>query len=288
MMILDRLGILTDEVSDSFEEALDWAARQNLRYVELRVVDGTNVLDLPDDRVERAAREVSRRGLSVPALASPLFKAALDPSRPVAAGDRFGARKEGVEEHFRKLVRAARIARILGTRRIRVFSFWRERDPRAFFPEITRHLRRAAAFAEGEGMELLLENETSCNGGTAEEIGDLVRAVGSPALRVLWDPGNETSGGRTAFPDGYARVMDLVGHVHLKDAVVGEDGTPRFVPLGSGGTDLKEQILALDRNGYGGIYILEPRFVPEGGTAREGAERSLEGLKRILGEAGLL
>lgn len=287
-MILDRLGILTDEVSDSFEEALDWAAGQGLRHVELRVVDGTNILDLPDDRVERAAREVSRRGLSVPALASPLFKVALDPSRPVAAGERLGAREEGVEEHFQKLVRTVRIARILGTRRIRVLSFWRERDPRAFFPEIARHLRRAAAFAEGEGMELLLENETSCNGGTAEEVGDLVRSVGSPVLRVLWDPGNETFGGRNAFPDGYAHVMDFVGHVHLKDAVVGGDGAPRYVPLGSGSTDLKGQILALERNGYGGIYTLEPRFAPEGGTAREGAERSLEGLKRILAEAGLL
>ncbi len=287
-MILDRLSVLTDEVSGVFAEALDWSARNGFRHVEVRAVDGTNVADLPPAQVERVARDLRQRGLSVSALATPLFKCALDPSRPVASGDLFGAKEEGVEAQFPRLFRAFRIARELGTRRVRVFSFWRERDPRPHLPEVSRHLKRAAGDAEREGMELRLENETACNGGYAEEVAEIIQRVDSPALRVLWDPGNETYGGRIAYPDGYDRVLDFVSHVHLKDAVHGADGKPHCVPIGSGRTDLKGQIAALERNGYGGIYTLETRYVPEGGTPMQGTEMTLDGLKKILQEADLL
>ncbi len=286
-MILNRLGVLTDEVSDSLGEALDWCVRNELRHVEIRMVDGKNVLDLSLEEVGRAAGEIRRRRLSVSALATPLFKCALDPSRRVGSGDLFGAKEEDIPAHFARLGRAILTARALGTRRIRIFSFWREQDPRPHFEEIARHLRKAAQAAESEEITLLLENETACNGGYAEEVAEIVRRVDSPSLRVLWDPGNETYGGRTAFPDGYLQVMDYVAHVHLKDATTGADGNPRCVPIGSGRTAMGEQIRALERNGYGGIYTLETRYVPEGGTAMQGTEMTLAGLKRVLEEAAV-
>lgn len=284
-MIFDRLSVLTDEVSSRFTEALDWAVRRGFRYVEVRMVDGVNVSNLSDAEAERAAREIRSRGLEVSAIASPLFKCALDPSRPVSSGDLFGSPEEDVAAHFEKLPRTMRIARALGTRKIRVFSFWREREPARHFDEIVRHLRRAAQAAEGEGMLLLQENETACNGGYAEEVAAIVRAVGSPAMRVLWDPGNETYGGRSAYPEGYAHVKGLLAHVHLKDAVPGPDGRPQCVPVGRGRTPWRDQILALERDGYRGIYTLETRYIPEGGTPMQGTEETLEGLRRILSEA---
>jgi len=286
-MILDRLSVLTDEVSGDFVEALDWCVRNGFRHVEVRMVDGVNAVDLPPAAADRTAAEIRKRGLSVSALASPLFKCALDPARRVGSGDLFGAKDEGVDAQFAKLPGAIRIARALGTRRIRVFSFWRESDPRPYLEDVARHLSRAAETALKLDAELLLENETACNGGYAEEVAEIVRRVGSPALRVLWDPGNETYGGRVAFPDGYSRVKGLVAHVHLKDAVLGGDGKPRCVPIGSGRTDLGGQILALEKDGYRGTYTLETRYVPEGGTPMQGTERTLEGLKKMLREAGL-
>src|SRR6476659_7819370 len=111
--VMDRLGILTDEVSDDFADALDWVAEQGLKHVEARVINGNNVVTLDDDQVRDVRRQVKRRGLYVSAIASPLFKCALDPSREVASGDRFGQQEEGVEAHFAKLDRAISIARAL-------------------------------------------------------------------------------------------------------------------------------------------------------------------------------
>jgi sugar phosphate isomerase/epimerase len=283
-MISERLGVLTDEVSASLIEALNWIASQGLKHVEIRVVDGTNVIDLTDEQLSKVRREVEARGLFVSAIASPVFKCALDPTRPVASGDTFGQKEESIEAHYAKLHRAMQIAGLLGTHRIRIFSFWREQDPTLYELQIIEHLRAAADIAAKHNALLLLENETSCNGGFAEEVGRYVLRVASPALKALWDPGNEACGGRTAFPEGYGEVKDVLAHVHLKDAYVGADGKSRCVPIGSGNVAYAEQLQALESDGYNGLYTIETHHVPPGGTKMDGTRLTLEALRRLLNE----
>ncbi|WP_020620399.1 sugar phosphate isomerase/epimerase family protein [Paenibacillus daejeonensis] len=278
----EALGVLTDEVSESLVEALDWAVENELKHVELRVVDGVHVMDMSDEALTEARRQVELRGLFISAIASPVFKCALSPERPVSSGDTFGQQEEDVAAHFIKLERALDIASLLGTSRIRIFSFWREQNPQREWEMIISHLREAAARAAGQGVQLLLENEPSCNGGYAEEVAELVAAVASPALRALWDPGNEAYGGRTAYPDGYAAIREAIGHVHLKDARIRENGTPECVPLGRGAVALREQLAALEEDGYDGLYTLETHYIPLGGTKREGTDLTLKGLRELL------
>src|SRR6185436_10016587 len=104
-MDVSRVGILTDEVAPDFDEALEWIEGEGLKHVEVRVIDGTNVVELPDERIRDVRRRIEGLGLFVSAIASPLFKCALDPSRAVASGDRFGQKEESVEAHFQKLDR---------------------------------------------------------------------------------------------------------------------------------------------------------------------------------------
>ncbi|WP_309118200.1 sugar phosphate isomerase/epimerase family protein [Paenibacillus sp.] len=282
--MMDRVGVLTDEVSDRLEEALDWATEQGLAHVEIRVVNGRNAANLTDEEASAIRREVEARGLFVSALASPLFKCALDPGRPVAAGDTFGNAEEDVEAHFEKLNRVIEIAKLLGTKRIRIFSFWREEHPERHTEEIVSHLRRAAGIAGEAGVELLLENEPSCNGGVAVEVAALVRSVDSPALRALWDPGNEAYARREAYPAGYESVKDCLSHVHLKDAYVGSEGTSRCVPLGSGDVRVVAQLRALAADGYDGLFTIETHFVPDGGSRMTGTRMTLDALKALLKE----
>lgn len=280
-MIMDRVGVLTDEVSPDFAEALDWIREMGLKYAEIRVVNGVNAAELGDEAVKQVRRAVDERGLTVAALASPIFKCALDPSRPVASGDTYGQKETGVEEHFAKLVRIIAIAKQLGTRRIRIFSFWRELEPSKYFDEIVRHLKRAAAIAERENVVLLLENEDSCNGGFASEVGAFVRAVDSSWLRALWDPGNEAFGGREAFPAGYASVRVELAHVHLKDAYRMENGMSRCVPLGSGSVPYIAQLKALLADGYNGLFTIETHYIPDGGSQMTGTRMTLEALRAL-------
>ncbi|WP_261302192.1 sugar phosphate isomerase/epimerase family protein [Paenibacillus andongensis] len=283
-MILERLGVLTDEVSANFEEALDWAVEQDLKHVEVRVINGQNVVTLTDDQAIEVRRQVKTRGLFISAIASPLFKCALDPSRPIAAGDTFGQKEESVEAHFVKLNRATQLAKLLGTTRVRIFSFWREAEPQLYREDIVHQLRQAAQEARSEGIQLLLENEPSCNGGFAEEVAEIVRSVDSPALRGLWDPGNEAYGGREAFPAGYEFMKDVLAHVHLKDSYVTADGTARCVPLGSGSVPVIPHLKALLADGYDGLFTIETHYIPEGGSQMTGTRMTLDALRSLLSE----
>lgn len=285
-MVLERLGILTDEVyPDNFKKSLDWIVEQGLKYIEVRVVDGANIAGMTDEQVEDVRREIESRGLTVTAVASPLYKCALDPSRPVASGDVFGQAEESVEAHHEKLHRVIAITKMLGARNIRIFSFWREAEPMKYADDIVAHLKRAAAVAEKEGVLLLLENEPACNGGFAEEVGAIARAVDSSALKVLWDPGNEAYGGRPAFPEGYGFVKDVLAHVHIKDAYVRPDGSSRCVPVGSGNVPFIAQLKELAKDGYEGCYTIETHFIPEGGAKAAGSRMTLDALRVLAGEA---
>jgi 6-phosphogluconolactonase/glucosamine-6-phosphate isomerase/deaminase/sugar phosphate isomerase/epimerase len=286
-MIWDRLGVISDEVSADYIEALDWIQAEGLKYVEIRMVDGINVSSLTDEQVERVAAEAAKRGLGISGIASPLFKCALDPSRPVETGDMFGQAEESVEAHFEKLVRTIAIANKLGTRLIRIFSFWREQDPAPYMDEIAVHLKRAADIAEKAGVILLLENERSCNGGYAFEVALLVKKVQSPALQALWDPGNEAQGGVWSYPQVYNEVKDLLGHVHLKDSLIHPNGKPGCVPIGSGRVPYVKQIQDLEADGYKGLYVIETHYAPPGGTKMEGTKQSLEGLRKLLNQPAI-
>lgn len=282
--ILDRLGILTDEVSGDFQEALDWARKEELKHVEIRTVDGRNIAVLSDDQVREVRRQVEARGLFISAVASPLFKCALDPARPVASGDRFGQQEEDVEAHFAKLERVIAIARLLGTRRIRIFSFWREKDPVLYRPEIVRHLKRAGLIAQRQDALLLVENEPSCNGGFAQEVAAIVRDIDCPAVKALWDPGNEAYAGGEAFPAGYGHMKDVLAHVHLKDAYIAKDGTPHCVPLGSGTVPFIPHLRALAADGYDGLFTIETHYKPQGGSAKTGSRMTLDAIRTLSRE----
>lgn len=284
MSLMNRLGILTDEVSPELNEALNWIRDQGLKHVEIRVVNGVNIADLDDAQADEIRIQVEKRGLFVSAVASPLFKCALDPSREVASGDTFGQKEESVEAHRAKLHRVIAIGKRLGTRNIRVFSFWREQQPLHFRDEVIAHLKQAADVAEEQGMRLLLENEPVCNGGFAIEVGEIARAVNSASLRVLWDPGNEVCGGEAPFPAGYEQVKDVLGHVHLKDAYWQADGSPRCVPIGSGSVPFLAQLKRLEQDGYDGLYTIETHFAPLGASKLTGSAITLAALRLLVQE----
>jgi L-ribulose-5-phosphate 3-epimerase len=185
-------------------------------------------------------------------------------------------------DHFVMLQRVMEIAKLLDTSRIRIFSFWRESSISEVEEEIIRNLRRAADIAEAGEMQLLLENEPSCNGGNGSEAASLVKAVRSPALQLLWDPGNEQYTGRIAYPDGYEKVKGFVAHVHLKDALIDSNGVARCVPIGSGTVAFRPQLEALLKDGYQGLFTIETHYVPPGGTARDGSTMTLNGLRPLL------
>lgn len=281
MTFLSRLSVLTDEVSQNWDEVLAFVEEHELPYVELRSVWRANVMDMERERLRQLRSTLAERGVKVSGLASPVFKCALDPNRPVERGDTFFASEGTVNDHMDMLKQALEVAGFFEAPGVRIFSFWRERNPELYMDEVAEHLHQAARLAEQAGVMLWLENEPSTNGGYADEVALLAAKVNSPFLRVLWDPGNERYGGKIPFPDGYEQVRSWIGHVHLKDAVYTSEHGGKCVPIGEGEACLEKQLDALERDGYTGLYTVETHFVPDGGTPADGTRRSFSGLRRI-------
>src|SRR6202035_5280743 len=137
-----RLSVITDEIDPGLARALDVCEELGIEAVELRTLDGVQVVERADAELAAIRDELDRRGFTVCAIASPFLKC------------------DRGEDQDDVLARALRAATVLGAPIVRAFGYWREADPSAALPDLGRALRDAAAHA---GVTLALENEHECN-----------------------------------------------------------------------------------------------------------------------------
>ncbi len=277
-----KLSVITDEISQDFEHALDVMAEYDVRGAELRCLWDSNLVDLDDDGIQRAKKLIVDRGVSVSCIASPFFKCDLFDSQTVT-GMTHGARERSMEDQRALLEKCIRLCDIFDTRYIRAFAFWKRGE---LTDDIERRIIEAfqepAARAAEAGVILGLENEHACYLGTGVETARVVAAVNSPGLKVVWDPGNAFCAGEDPFPVGYEAMKPYLIHVHVKDAVRDENGKVSFVRIGDGEIDYAGQFRALKADGYDGYISLETHFKP-GGSSEDGSRVCLAALNEMLG-----
>jgi sugar phosphate isomerase/epimerase len=278
-----RPAVVTDEISQEFEHALDVMLEYGVRLVELRGLWDRNVLDLTEAERRRAKAALDRRGMQVCSIASPLFKCKLWPDQEAVAGPLHLAREWSPDEQMTVLEQAIELARFFGTELVRCFAFWKQGPlTEQTWAEIERAFRPAVARVEREGLILGLENEHACMIGTGAEAGRLIRQIDSPALRSIWDPGNAFCAGEVSFPDGYRAVAGRIVHVHVKDAVRRPDGEAAWTVVGEGEIDYLGQFRALVADGYDRTMSLETHYRPPSGDLEEGSRRCLQAMLHLL------
>ncbi len=282
-----ELAIITDEVSHDFEKALDLIKEWGLRYVELRTIDKTNLADLDDRGIARVKRLLDDRGLGVVAFASPFLKCYLREPKAGPAGDAFFSQASTYPEHLQILKRLGYLSTIFGTKVTRCFSFWREDDPAAVFDEVVERLKESCRLAQEYGLILAMENENSCNGGTPQEVVDLVEAVDSPALGIMWDGGNAQWAEIEAYPAGYRLVRRRMFHVHVKDIVIEPDGSRHGTVMGEGLVDFRGMFAAMKADGYQGGVSLEPHFKAGEPGPHDKVKACVMNLKKLVDEVGV-
>jgi sugar phosphate isomerase/epimerase len=282
-----RPAVVTDEISQEFEHALDAMLEYGVRSAELRGLWGQNVLELSDTDRRRAKEALDRRGMTVCSIASPFGKCKLRPDGEAGHGPLHLAVERGLDEQMQVLERATELARFFGTDLVRGFAFWKQGDlSEDVWAEIVAAFRAPVAFAEQEGIILGLENEHACMIGTGAEAGRLLRALDSPAFQAIWDPGNAFFAGERSFPDGYRAVADRLVHVHVKDAVRRPDGEAAWAIVGEGEIDYLGQFRALVADGYDSGVSLETHYRPPSGSTEEGSRLCLQAMLRLLRDAG--
>ncbi|MGI8743011.1 MAG: sugar phosphate isomerase/epimerase family protein [Bryobacteraceae bacterium] len=265
------IAAITDEFSPDLKTALDAMHEIGMKAAELRVVYGKNILDLTEDELKRVQRTLAMRGIEAISIASPLLKCLL-PGAP-AVDSRFQhdifASKHTFGDQPRLTERAFDIAKQLGARIVRVFSYWRTVEPDRCFEGVVKALGDLAEKAAQDDLIIGLENEHACNVATAAETARVLDRVKHPNLKVVWDPANAYVAGEDPFPHGYRLLPpDRIIHVHAKDCSL--DGhTPEWGPLGTRDIDWKGQIAALMNDGYRGYLSLETHWPGPNGNKLE-------------------
>ena len=252
-----RLSSITDESGTTPAEAIAFAQKHGLQWMEVRSVPGSkkHYADLTVEELWQAAREFKDGGVKVSFFNSGQCKYLLPGtvalrSRQETSEQRSTrlAREQLLfdrrEEDLRKSIRAAQT---FGTDKVRVFAFLRTVDPAKDMQRIVDVLGPLVKIAEKEGIRLTLENEVACNVARCDEMAAYMKAIPSKHFGLNWDALNGKHMQETAFPDGYRLIpKDKLWNVQIKGKSVLKgyadwiDWAPIFTALEKNG--YKEQV----------------------------------------------
>jgi len=289
--VMFKKGVITDEISQDFEAAVQLAIKYHLEGLEIRSVWEKGPHELEKEDVDRILRILKGTGLEVPAISAPFFKCDIDDP------DEYKA-------HIEILEKSIKLAYRLGARYIRGFTFWKKGNFAENLDKILSRFDVPLRILEREGFILVLESDPSVFASNAAQLVKVIRRIGSKHVRALWDPGNDIYDpeGEIPYPNGYELIKPYMVHMHLKDARKTDDGKIIGVPVGQGQVDYKGQFRRLLEDGYDGYVILETHYrpkhdiseellaLPKGSAfsylGREGKEACLIGWKKILDDIG--
>ncbi len=213
-----RLSAFADEANPNVDGQIAALKRNNIPWIELRGLNGTNIRNITIDQAAAYAKSFADAGIQVWSIGSPIGKMVL-------SGD---FKKE--KEDLRHL---CRLAKIFHTDKLRVFSFYEAYDDEA---RVLDYLRQMVALAQEEGCTLYHENEKLIYGDTAERVERLMEQV--DGLNFIYDPANfieiEEDSQKTL-----AALQKRCGYYHIKDALL---ETKEIVPAGLGDGKIDELI----------------------------------------------
>ena len=237
------LSAFADEYSSSFDKQIAVLKENGFDMIEPRFIDGVNVSDLSFDVANSVHARLEDNNLKVSSLGSPLGKIKLD--------DDFTA-------HLEKVKRTVEIAHILGTDKIRMFSFYSPegKDIKDCKEQVVDYVGKMLDIACDAGVKLCHENEAKIYGESPEKCLELLK-IFNGKLRCVFDMGNFVLDGYKPFPTGYDMLKDYIEYFHIKDSL----SAGAVVPAGKGEACVKE-ILTQYKNDFNRDFVitLEPHL----------------------------
>ena len=230
--------LITDEVSPSLDEGLAFAREEGIGTIDLRVIDGRNVLALSRGDLADAARRVRAAGLSVSCICTPLLKWSPPGRIARTEGDQFGFAL-GDRPPRDVYAEAFVAADILGARNVRVFSYLAYDDCR--LDDLREPIDDLLLLAEKFDMKVHVENEGVCNIAGLAELEALVTTYRHPRLRALPDIANAYRASTPPSAADLARLMPFTDMLHIKDYA---NAARRFVAVGEGDIPIETLLAA--------------------------------------------
>lgn len=263
------LSAFADEAAADLAGQMDACERNGMRHIEMRGVNGKSIADHTPQECREIRQRLDERGFALSALGSPYGKIGI---------------REDFAPHLEKFKRGLELCHILGTSRIRMFSFYIPEgdDPAAHRSQVMERLGIMAQEARKEGLICCHENEKGIYGDTAARCEDIARTLGGD-MPLVFDPANFVQCGQDVRK-AYDLLAPYVLYLHIKDALRG-DG--QVVPAGEGDGDLPYLLSRFLQKPGGHILTLEPHLMAFPGfdeLEREKADKK-QGGRRETDEA---
>ena len=253
MKIYEKISGFADEIAQELDVQIEAVSRLGIQYIEMRGVDGNNLIYHPDAKVKEIRQKLEDAGIKLSALGSPLGKIGIE---------------DPFEPHFEEFKRACEIAHRMDTKNIRMFSFYiPEGKEKEYKGKVFDRLGRFADYAGRNDIVLLHENEKGIYGAKAPECLEIMKKLGSDHFRAIFDFANFVQCGQDTL-EAYDLLKDYVDYIHVKDARK-ENGT--VVPVGYGDGNVEAILKKLFASGFDGFLSLEPHLFDFKGF--EGLER---------------
>lgn len=243
------LSGFADEIDPSLTVQLEFLNRLGVSQMEIRGVDGKSVAELTLEEAKAVREKLDKAGVSVSAIGSPIGK--------------YDVRGD-FAPHFALFRHVCDLCPILGTRYIRLFSFFipAGEDPALYRDEVLQRLQAMIGYAGEKGLVLLHENEKDIYGDIAARCVDLMETLGCDHFRAIFDFANFVQCGQETRA-AFKALRPYIDYIHVKDA-----RGLQVVPAGMGEGCVEEILKELYAGGFSGVLSLEPHLADFSGFSK--------------------
>jgi sugar phosphate isomerase/epimerase len=235
------LSAFADEAADSAAGQIAALQEAKIDHVDLRSVDGINIVELPPDHAQRVKTMLDDAGIKVGMYGSPIGKTDIADDITIELG---------------RLDHLGKMLEIFGATNVRAFSFYNKAglsqdDWKAQSFEKLGALRDRAAQL---GLVLYHENETEVYGDHPDQIVELAE-LRSDGFKLIYDFANYQRTGAEPWAN-WQRLKPVTDALHFKDQKANGD----HVPIGKGDTKAVEIMADAVKSGWSGPCTLEPHL----------------------------
>ena len=239
-----EISFVNDEFSENLDEVISFAKKNNLRYIELRKINGKELTDFSLDELSLMAEKIAKSGLLVSCIYSSFLKWKMGENN----FNLFSQCIDNEEEYFLGLMD---VADVLGASNIVIYSYHKNE---LTIEELAQKLDVYSQMALDRGISLLLENDGLCNIDSINKMHELFELYNFSNIFPLINMGNVLALNDEFTPSKLRDLINSCQYFHIKDY---DAELKRFVVVGEGNADY-ETILAEKSDDYATILSLEP------------------------------
>ena len=266
-----KISGFADEIDGNLDVQIESLTKLGLKYVEMRGVDGNNLIYHDNAIVKDIKNRLDAAGISLSALGTPLGK--------IGITDPF-------EKHFEEYKRAVEIAHMMDAKNLRMFSFYIPGDDKAgrekYKSEVFDRMGMFVDYAKANDAVVLHENEKGIYGELAPECREMMDEFGCDNFKAIFDFANFVQADQDTL-EAYELLKDHIAYIHVKDAI---KGSGKVVPSGYGDGNVKKILDDLFANGFNGFLSLEPHLFEFKGLAeleKGGNRTEIENARNLTG-----